>query len=206
MTVAEYRSLVADLVAAARRRDAAAAAAGQSYMDGRAAVERDVAAAAEAVEAASAAVATRELALVKVDQQAERVWGDLRLLRGRRVGDLPAPAFSTHGDADAAELLQSAANRIVRAKRGDSIPGGVLVVLPLLGGVCATIVALVASGLFWLGLPLAWLFFILAPFAGLPLASRWVDHREGTRLDTGAVGLTVLGGMLAALGSALYLR
>lgn len=207
MTVTEYRSLVADLVAAARRRDTATAAAAQSYMDGRAAIEGDIAAATEAVGLASAVVATRELALVRVDQQAEKVWGDLRLMRrGRRVGDFPAPDGSGDASVDAAELLQSASNRVMRARRGGSIRASVLIALPFIGGACATVVALIASGLYFLGLPLAWFFFITAPFSGLPLAGRWVDYHEGTRLDTGAVGLTVLGGMLAALTSALYLR
>jgi hypothetical protein len=193
--IIEYRRLVAD--------HAATTAIHQSYSDGQATVRRDLADASEAVHAGEDLVAARELALARVDQQAEQIWQELRTLRGRRIGDLAPPATAA-GNPD--QLLRSAASRIARARRGGGIRGHVLATLPVLGAVCATIVALGASGLLRLGAPLAWLLFVLAPGAGLPVAARYVDRRDGTRLDTGAIGLTLLGGMLAALACALLLR
>ncbi|NUT34999.1 MAG: hypothetical protein HOV79_18230, partial [Hamadaea sp.] len=91
---ADYRRLVADLVAAARRRDVAATAAGQSYVDGMTVVEQDLTAATRINQTCAEVVAARELAVADVDRRAERIWADLlagHRWRARRAGQLPPP-------------------------------------------------------------------------------------------------------------------
>ena len=91
-----------------------------------------------------------------------------------------------------------------------------LVILPVLGGVVAAVVALVAGGLLTLGrdatgfagpLRLAgYLTLFLAPFAGVPVAAALVRRLVRWRLDTGGIALVVLGGMTGcALSVALPL-
>lgn len=204
---ADYRRLVADLVAAARRRDIAAAAAAQSYVDGMTVVEQDLTAATRINHACAEVVAARELAVVDVDRQADKIWTDLlagHRWRARRAGPLPPPDPRPAVGADPAELLAQAAARVARARRGaEALPLPLLLSLVLVGGTAAVAVGLLAAaltGTAWLSWPL----FMIAPFVGIPLAARWVDYWAATRLDAGAIGLTVLGGMLAVCALAVF--
>jgi len=205
VSAVEYRALLTELVTATRRRDVAVTSATQSYLDGMAVVEQDLTAATRIHQACAEVVATRELAVADVDQQAERIWTQLlagQRWRARRAGPLPAPAIGPVA-ADPASLLASAAARVARSRRGaEALPLPLLLSLVTLGALGAIALGLLAGAvadLHWLSWPL----FMLAPFAGIPVAARWVDYWAATRLDTGAVGLTVLGGMLATCGVAV---
>lgn len=224
MSADDYRRLVGALAAAANRRDAELANAERSYQDGAAAAAADLALAnAEAGDADRRAGAAAT-AVVKADREATRLWDELRRLRGwrgRRLGDLPPPTPvdllpAGSAPAMAVELLDGAARRIDQARRGaprPPLPRWVLPLLPPLGALGASMTGLVAGGLvtvahFDTGLQwplrlLGWLAFLLAPFTSVPAAATWVDRQFGSRLDTGAIGLTVLGGLSA--GCALSL-
>jgi hypothetical protein len=202
---AEYRNLVAELVAAARRRDVAVTFATQSYVDGMAVVEQDLAAAIQISHACADIVAARELAVADIDRQAEQIWTDLlagHRRRARRAGALPVPEPGAAGN-DPAELLAQAAARVARARRGTkALALPLLISLPALGALSAVALSLVAGAVAevpWLSWPL----FMLAPFSGIPVAARWVDYWAATRFDAGAIGLTVLGGMLATFSLAV---
>jgi hypothetical protein len=197
--VLEYQRLVDELISAGRRRDVAQAAATQSYMDGMAVIEQDVEAAQRISQVCAEVVATREEAVADVDREAERIWTELSTtLRWRAAGPLPpADPVPTAATADPGDLLAAAAARVAHARRGTrALPLPLLGSLPLIGAAFAVALTLFAgalAGVPWLG-PAC---FGLAPFAGLPFAARWVDYWAATRLHAGAIGLTVLGGLLA---------
>ncbi|WP_306203712.1 hypothetical protein [Actinoplanes sp. RD1] len=117
----------------------------------------------------------------------------------------PAPRQS------ARTLLARAAERIditVRPVERRSLPRWALPLLPLLGALVAGFTGLFAAGLVTVGdssLPgnaiirgLGWLGFLVAPSAGVPVAALFAHRRLHSRLDIGGIGLTLLGGMLAA--------
>jgi hypothetical protein len=206
VSASEYRTLVAELVAATRRRDVAVAAAAQSYLDGVAVVEQDLTAADRIHLACADVVAAREATVADIDRQADRIWSELlagHRWRARRAGPLPAPA-SDPSTGDPAALIASAAARVARARRGaEALPLPLLLSLALIGGIGAVAVGLLAGAVAdrpWLSWPL----FMLTPFVGIPFAAKWVDYWAATRLDTGAIGLTVLGGMLAICSLAVW--
>ncbi|HCT79019.1 MAG TPA: hypothetical protein DGG94_10820 [Micromonosporaceae bacterium] len=196
-----YRELVADLVAASRRHTAANATAQESYADGLAAVEHDLAAAEDAVTVASGEVTLAQRTVAQTDLAAAGVWEEMKRVRGRRgrrLGGVPEPVATTHEDP--LSLLDSAQTRVERARRGgEPLPPLVLPLLFVLGAVAATVVA-------GIGVLIGWPVLLLAPLAGLPIASSWVDHRFAARLDPGAIGLLILGGMLATTAVWLTLR
>jgi hypothetical protein len=136
---------------------------------------------------------------------------------GAAASGAAASGAAASGAAGAAvELLDAAAQRIDQARRGaprPPLPRWLLPLLPPLGGACAIMAGLVAGGLItvaqldtdlrWPLRLLGWLAFLLAPFTGVPPAALWVDRQFGSRLDTGATALIVLGGLTA--GCALSL-
>src|SRR5688572_13248809 len=146
-----YRELRDELREAERRHAAALAAAQNSYTEGVAAIENDIAAAEEAVAAAAAEVTRAQRLVAKTDLAAAALWEDLRKAR-RRIGPLPDPTESSTSDSEA--LLDTAAARIGRARRGGGrLPGRVL---PLLFGLgAATAAAITALAVF-----VAWPFLI----------------------------------------------
>lgn len=196
-----YRELVADLVAASRRHTAANATAQESYADGIAAAEHDLAAAEDAVTAASGSVALAQLNVAQTDLAAAAIWTSLKEVRGRRgrrLGDVPTPVPTTHDDP--VSLLDSASARVELARRGgEPLPLLMLPVLFLFGALTACVVAA-------LGLLIGWPMLLVAPLSGLPFARHWVDHRYASRLDPGAIGLLVLGGMVATAAVWFTLR
>ncbi|GID94793.1 OmpH family outer membrane protein [Amorphoplanes digitatis] len=120
-------------------------------------------------------------------------------------GPAPAPRQS------ARTLLARTAERIdvtVRPAARRPVPRWVLPLLPVLGALIAGACGLVAAGLVTFGgsgIPggavlrgLGWLAFLMAPSAGVPVAAAIAHRRLNARLDVGGIGLTLLGGMLAA--------
>jgi hypothetical protein len=203
----EYRRLVADLVAASRRRDGAAAAATQSYVDGMNLVDQDVQAATRIESACADVVVAREAAVADVDHQADRIWTEMVAglsWRSRRAGPLPPPDLGSLADHDPAARLAAAAARVARARRGAHVlPLPLLASLALIGAACAVALALLAGAA--VSLPwLSWPCYVAAPFAGIPLASRWVDYWAAARPDAASIGLTILGGMLATCAVTLF--
>jgi len=108
-------------------------------------------------------------------------------------------------------LLARAAERIdvtIRPAAHRSLPRWALPLLPFVGALVAAIAGLVASGLVTFGSTavwgaevfrgLGWLAFLAAPSAGVPVAALISHRRLQARLDIGGVGLTLLGGMIAA--------
>jgi hypothetical protein len=151
-----------------------------------------------------------------------------RGLRIRALGELPDPTpmetlprvalprspdsgMTTSGRESAHELLARAAARIEDAVRPASrrpLPGWALALLPLLGALAAAATGLVGAGLVAFGgtpVPggvvirgLGWLAFLAAPSAGAPVAATLSHRCLKARLDIGGIGLTLLGGMVAA--------
>ncbi len=118
---------------------------------------------------------------------------------------VPAPRQS------ARTLLARAAERIdvtVHPSMRRSLPRWALPLLPLLGALVAGLCGLVAAGLVTFGgtgIPggavlraLGWLAFLVAPSAGVPVAAALSHRKLRARLDIGGIGLTLIGGMLAA--------
>lgn len=195
----EYRRLVADLMAASDHRDSSVSAATQSYLDGMSLVEQDMQAAGRIEAACADVAAAREAAVADVDQQAERIWTDMVAglgWRARRAVPLPPPDFGSLADQDPESLLAAAAARVARARRGAwGLPLPLLASLPAIGALLAVALTLLAGAA--VSLPwLSWPCYAAAPFAGLPLASRWLDYRAAARPGAASIGLTVLGGLL----------
>jgi hypothetical protein len=127
------------------------------------------------------------------------------LQRAPQTGAAPQPPRQS-----ARTLLARAAERIderVRPAVRRPLPRWALPLLPLVGALLAAATGLVAAGLVTLGdahlsgaavlRGLGWLAFLVAPSAGVPVAAA-LAHRRNARLDVGGVGLTLLGGMIAA--------
>ncbi len=151
-----------------------------------------------------------------------------RGLRVRAIGEMPEPApvealprvalprGPSTGDAPAGResprtLLSRAADRIdhtIRPAGRRALPRWALPLLPLVGALVAALAGLVASGLVtfgstgvWGGPAIrgaGWLTFLAAPSAGVPVAALIAHQRLQARLDIGGIGLTLLGGMVAA--------
>ena len=150
-----------------------------------------------------------------------------RGVRVRALGEMPEPSAveslprvalqrqptgETQQSRDSARaLLDRAAARIddtVRAPMRRPIPRWTLPLLPLLGALIAGATGLLAAGLVTMGgadVPggvvvrcAGWLCFLFAPSAGVPVAALVAHRRLKARLDIGGIGLTLLGGMIAA--------
>ena len=174
------------------------------------------------------------VSVAEVDREATRIWAMLRAMHRRRpgwaakVGEPPEPLLPQSADlgypdqaapeARALALLERAARRIKQSRHGvprPAPPRRVLPLLPVVGALAGAFTALFAAGLVTLGggytttqlvLRVAgWSAFFVAPFTGLPLASALLDRLFGSRLDIGAIGLLLLGGMAAASGISIAL-
>jgi hypothetical protein len=108
-------------------------------------------------------------------------------------------------------LLARAAERIddtVRPAVRRPLPRWALPLLPVLGALAAGATGLLAVGLVTFGdgdilggaliRGLGWLAFVVAPSAGVPVVAVLAHRRLQARLDIGGIGLTLLGGMIAA--------
>jgi len=233
--LSEYRRLAARVAAARGHRDAELVAADEAYAAGVAAAAEARSAAASAAAAADGRAAAAASAVVAVDAEAERLWDELRRTLGWRAsglargfaglgwstpgfGQVPSPAEAAPGDTPEDLLTRAAAH--VAALHPDAprrpLPWLVLPLLPLLGAASATVAGLLAGGLVTVGqggtgvhltLRLAgYVAFLLAPFTGVPVARALAERRFGSRLDTGAIGLIVFGGMVAGCGISVALR
>ena len=146
----------------------------------------------------------------------------------RALGELPEPAAvetlprvalqrepdsgsTSSGRESARALLARVAGRIdgtIRPARRRPLPRWALVLLPLVGALVAGAAGLVAAGLVTFGsapVPgaaviraLGWLAFLVAPSAGVPVAAAVAHRHLQAKLDIGGVGLTLVGGMIAA--------
>jgi hypothetical protein len=213
-----YRALIADLVTASRRHETALVAASQSYADGVASVDHDVAAAQDSADAATARAGQAHRIVAQTDLAATALWDELKRIRGRRarrLGPVPPPATSESAETDPITLLENVAALLDRARRGgEPLPALVLPLLFGLGSACAAGLALLGVALLGgsdarfgaVGVVAGWLVLLAAPLAGLPPARSWVDQRFSARLDAGATGVLVLGGMLATCAITLTLR
>ncbi|MEV6487034.1 hypothetical protein AB0M20_00140 [Actinoplanes sp. NPDC051633] len=150
-----------------------------------------------------------------------------RGLRVRALGEMPEPAAIEslprvalqRRPSDQAQppresaraLLARASARIddtIRPPSRRSLPRWVLPLLPVLGALIAGAMGLLAAGLVTMGgadVPggalvrgAGWLCFLIAPSAGVPVAAALAHRRLQARLDVGGIGLTLLGGMIAA--------
>jgi len=135
-----------------------------------------------------------------------------RVALPRNPTDPLAGAAMTTGRESARTLLARAATRIddtVRPSgRGRPLPGWALALLPMVGALTATLTALLAAGLVTFGgtsvwggavlRALGWATFVAAPSAGVPVAALAAHRWLRARLDIGGIGLTLLGGMVAA--------
>jgi hypothetical protein len=199
--------------------DSAARAAGEL-----ARAEGDATAADRWAGAAAAQVLDVDREAARLWDQLRRAGG----VRFRALGELPEPTpvdtlprvalqrapddgATTSGRESARELLARAAGRIedtVRPASRRPLPGWALALLPLLGALVAGATGLLAAGLVTFGgtpMPgavvircLGWLAFLVAPSAGVPVAAALSHRRLQARLDIGGIGLTLLGGMVAA--------
>jgi hypothetical protein len=222
----DYQVMMSELADVARRRDAALADAEQAYQTSAAQAAGELARAEGDATAADRWAGAAAAQVVDVDREAVQLWEQLnraQRLRVRGLGELPEPVSIEAVPRAALEsrahslprqsprmLLSRAADRIsvtVRTVPQRPLPRWTLPLLPLLGALVAGLVGLVAAGLVTFGstgVPggtvvrlMGWLAFLLAPSAGVPAAAG-VAHRLHARLDIGGIGLTLIGGMLAA--------
>jgi hypothetical protein len=123
----------------------------------------------------------------------------------------PLSAVATNGHDSPRTLLARVALRIddtIRPLGRRPLPRWALALLPLVGAVLSAMAALVAAGLVTFGgtgvyggsvvRGLGWAAFVAAPSVGVPIAALFARRRLRARLDIGGVGLTLLGGMIAA--------
>lgn len=234
MSAEEYRRQLAALAEATARRDADLLATERAYHDGAATATAELVRAEAMAAAAERRAAALTASVGGVDREASRIWAALRAMHRRRpgwaarVGEPPEPVLPQSADlgypdqtvpeARALALLHRASRRIDQARRGvprPAPPRRVLPLLPVVGAAAAAFTALFAAGLVTLGggyttmqlvlRTAGWSVFFVAPFTGLPLAAVLLDRVFGSRLDVGAIGLLVLGGMASASGISIAL-
>jgi hypothetical protein len=223
----DYQAMMSALADVSRRRDEALADAEQAYQTSAAQAAGELARAEGDATAADRWAGAAAGQVIDVDREAARLWEQLRQARGLRVrgqGELPEPVSIEAVPRAALEsgahpvprqsprmLLSRAADRIsvtVRPVLDRPLPRWALPLLPLLGALVAGLCGLVAAGLVTFGgtdVPggaglrlLGWLAFLLAPSAGVPVAAGLAHRLLYARLDIGGIGLTLIGGMLAA--------
>jgi hypothetical protein len=213
MSDERYRQALSTLATAEARRARAAAEAMAWYegeVDKR---EQTLDAAVTAVDNASIRVAAGHSMVGRVEEEADRLWQDLRSflgrLAGRRLGPVP-PADPDAGPAGPWRHIQAARTLLDRARHPRPLRRVLYLLLPFLGAAGAAGLTLLvrlgwrlAGGLpGWLGTALA---VLGAPIVAILLA-RWVTRREGARLDGGSVGGAVLGALVAVSFMMIFVR
>jgi hypothetical protein len=218
--------MLSALAEASRRREAELGNAEQAYQDSAAQAAGELARAEGDALSADRWAGAAAAQVLDVDREAARLWEQLRRARGMRVralGEVPEPApvealprvaLPRNPSDDAMPpriILARAAERIdvtARPALHRSLPRWALPLLPLVGAVVAALTGLIASGLVTFGSAdvwgggffrgAGWLAFLAAPSSGVPIAALFSHRRLQARLDIGGVGLTLLGGMIAA--------
>jgi hypothetical protein len=222
----DYQLMMSALADVARRRETELSTAEQAYQESAAQAGGELARAEGEATAADRWAGAAAAQVLDVDREAARLWDQLRRARGARaLGELPEPLaieamprVAIEGSPEtrpaprqsARTLLASVSDRIdvpIRPARRRHLSRSATALLPLLGAVVAGATGLVAAGLVTVGdtaIPggallrvLGWSAFVLAPSAGVPVAAA-LAHRRQVRLDIAGVGLTLLGGMVAA--------
>jgi hypothetical protein len=135
------------------------------------------------------------------------------------VGPPAGPPAGTPRGGPPRVVLDRAAARIAALRRSRPTappPRWATPLMPVLGAAVASAFALVAGGLVSLGrLPSeaadglrigGYLTLLIAPFSGIPVAVALMGRRFGSRLDTGAIALIILGGMVAGCAIPVALR
>ncbi|MET0423548.1 MAG: hypothetical protein ABW046_06715 [Actinoplanes sp.] len=175
----DYQLMVSALADATRRRDTDLGTAEEAYQESAAQAAGELSRAeSDALSADRWAGAAADQVL-EVDQEAGRLWEQLRRTRGLRVraiGDAPEPApveslprvalprgasssVAPYGRESPRVLLARASARIdhkVRPAARRSLPRWALPVLPLLGAFIAALTGLLASGLLTVGATGVW--------------------------------------------------
>ncbi|WIM95598.1 hypothetical protein ACTOB_007718 [Actinoplanes oblitus] len=136
--------------------------------------------------------------------------------RPSSLDGLAEPGGAGPGRQSPRALLARAADRIddrIRPNGRRALPRWSLPLLPLIGAAAAALAGLIAAGLVTFGHEavwggaiirgLGWLAFLIAPSAGVPAAAVLAHRRLRARLDVGGIGLTLLGGMIAATALSL---
>jgi hypothetical protein len=222
----EYARSIAELAGTSVRRAVDLAAADRAYADGVAAASAELRRAEVDAVQADRRAAKAASTVVDVDREVGRLWGELHPMRGWLRGrgrDLPEPVQyaagrDLAGDEAASAALDRASREVDAAGRParprGPMPGWMPVLLPFVGATVAALLGLLSGGLVTLadlGAPgadmwrmVGWIAFLLAPLAGVPVASVWIRRRFGARLDTGAAGLIVLGGLVALCSVAVW--
>ncbi|NMO56001.1 hypothetical protein HH310_33070 [Actinoplanes sp. TBRC 11911] len=222
----DYQLMLSALAEASRRREAELGNAEQAYQDSAAQAAGELARAEGDALSADRWAGTAAAQVLDVDREAARLWEQLRRARGMRVralGEMPEPApvealprvalprNPSDDDMPPRILLARVAERIdvtARPALHRPLPRWALPLLPLVGAVFAALTGLIASGLVTVGdsgvwggeviRGAGWLAFLGAPSSGVPVATLFAHRRLQARLDIGGVGLTLLGGMVAA--------
>lgn len=222
----DYQLMLSALAEASRRREAELGNAEQAYQDSAAQAAGELARAEGDALSADRWAGAAAAQVLDVDREAARLWDQLRRARGMRMralGEMPEPApvealprvaLPRHPSDDNMPprvLLARVAERIdvkVRPALHRSLPRWALALLPLVGALVAALTGLIASGLVTFGSAgvwggeffrgAGWLAFLVAPSSGVPVAAFFSHRRLRARLDIGGVGLTLLGGMIAA--------
>jgi hypothetical protein len=224
----DYQLMMSALADVARRRDVDLENAEQAYQDSAARAAGELARAEGEAVAADRWAGAAAAQVLDVDREAARLWEQLRRARGMRVralGEMPEPspvealprvALQREPESGPAEppaaartsprdLLARAAGRIddeVHPASRRPLPRWALALLPLVGAVVggAGLVTIGDSGVPGGAMvrAIGWLAFLAAPSAGVPVAAAIAHRRMQAKLDIGGVGLTLLGGMVAA--------
>ncbi|SNY10910.1 hypothetical protein [Paractinoplanes atraurantiacus] len=223
----DYQLMVSALAEATARRDAEMGNAEHAYQESAAQAAGELSRAEGDAISADRWAGAAAAQVLDVDREAARLWDQLRRARGLRVralGEMPEPvpvdavpraALPRSPESPQVKapraLLARAAERIdhtIHPAGRRSLPRWALPLLPILGALVAALAGLVGSGLVTFGSTqvwggpvlraLGWLAFLIAPSAGVPVAALVAHKRLQARLDIGGIGLTLLGGMIAA--------
>jgi hypothetical protein len=226
--MADYRELMTKLATAQARYAAERLDAQRRYEVQCAAAAATAAQAKAAAVATSAGVRAAAAIVEHVDLEAAQVWQKLRSqapgrLR-KRLGIPPEPAAPDEvvepppvdepeeGPPEPAAVrhLAAAGSVLASGRRREAFSGGAYALLPLLGAIAAALAYGLARGLLLFGHSLhgpagvvvtavGQIATFASPLAGLPATKGYADRR-GARIDAGAIGMVVLGGMLAVCG------
>jgi hypothetical protein len=211
----DYRALALELHELTGRAAAHNRGATTAYSLATSAAEGEVRGAEELLRRAGEALDAEQQRAEAVDRRSAGLWRELGTLLRREIGPLPEP-YPSDLPADGVDPLERASERIGRAALGEPVapvPGWTIPLLPPLGALVTLAVSLPVRGLLALGANhvfvldlLAEVALFVAPFAGVPALMAWTRRRFGARPDYGAMGLTALGGMIAACGLVVLFR